>query len=152
MSKFSIVNCPRDIVGQDGEWKPVLHLIPNAYFELRKSVDDSTYSFLLIVDLANNPLTVWKRRARSYAAYARMPSCFQQQFGRDTFRLLIVTNPYFRALSRHCGIAQSIREEVDQSDLQLFLITTQPEVAEHTPLGKIWRTPAETAESQPLVQ
>lgn len=111
--------------------------MPDAFFELQVGTGES-YAFFLEIDLATHAQRVWRHRARLYAVYADpQRGLFRQRFGRETFRLLIVTTPDYRGRSRRDNILASIRRELGPTDM--FLATTIPELQPDRVLGPIWR-------------
>jgi hypothetical protein len=111
--------------------------LPDAFFELHLGNRES-YAFFVEIDLATHSQRVWRHRARLYSVYAdpRL-GLFRQRFGRENFRLLIVTTPDYRGRSRRDNILNSIRAEIGRADM--FLATTLPEVRVDRVLGPIWR-------------
>ncbi len=110
--------------------------LPDAFFELRVGNGDS-FGFFVEIDLATHSQRVWRHRARLYSVYAdERLGLFRRRFGRETFRLLIVTTPDYRGRSRRDNILGSIRTEVGGTDM--FLATTLPEVRSDRVLASIW--------------
>jgi hypothetical protein len=111
--------------------------LPDAFFELHVGNRES-YAFFVEIDLATHSQRVWRHRARLYSVYADTRlGLFRQRFGRENFRLLIVTTPDYRGRSRRDNILHSIRAEIGRTDM--FLATTLPEVRADRVLGPIWR-------------
>lgn len=111
--------------------------LPDAYFVVRTARGDS-FAYFLELDRATHPQRVWRDRARLYAAYAdRTRGFFRQRFGRETFRLAIVTTPDYRRRSRRDNILRSIREAVGASDM--FLATTFDALQRNLIFGPVWR-------------
>lgn len=113
--------------------------LPDAYFELELG-DGSTFAFFVEVDLATHSQRIWRERAQLYTAYAdpRM-GLFRRRYGRETFRLLIVTTPDYRGRSRRDNILRSIEQTVGPSPL--FLATTLENLQGDQILGRVWRAP-----------
>ncbi|MHB8860954.1 MAG: replication-relaxation family protein [Pirellulaceae bacterium] len=114
-------------------------LLPDAYFELE--VDPrSTIAFFLEMDLGTHVQRIWRDRARQYAAYADTAAgLFRQRFGREAFRLLVVTPRDWRQRSRCDNILSTIHAAVGDSDL--FLGVPMSDVTPERILGPIWRQP-----------
>jgi hypothetical protein len=117
--------------------------LPDAFFELDLG-DGSTFAFFVEVDLATHAQRVWRERALLYTAYADpRTGLFRRRFGRETFRLLIVTTPDFRGRSRRDNILHSIHQTIGPSPL--FLATTLNDLREDRILGGVWRIPGGNA-------
>lgn len=111
--------------------------LPDAYFELSLG-DGSSFAFFVEVDLATHSQRVWRERARLYTAYADpRTGLFRRRFGRETFRLLIVTTPDYRGRSRCDNILTAIRQTVGAT--QLFLATTLDNLRADRMLGHVWK-------------
>jgi Replication-relaxation len=110
--------------------------MPDGFFELHLGNGES-YGFFVEIDLSTHAQRVWRHRARLYSVYAdpRL-GLFRRRFGRENFRLLIVTTPDYRGRSRRDNILNSIRAEIGSTDM--FLATTLPEVRADRVLGSIW--------------
>lgn len=116
-----------------------LSFLPDAYFELELG-DGSSFAFFVEVDLATHSQRVWRERAKLYTAYADpQTGLFRQRFGRDSFRLLIVTTPDFRRRSRRDNILESIQQTVGPS--RLFLAATLDDMRPERILSRVWRSP-----------
>lgn len=112
--------------------------LPDAYFELSLG-DGSSFAFFVEVDLATHSQRVWRERARLYTAYAdARTGLFRQRFGRETFRLLIVTTPDYRGRSRCDNILTAVHQTVGATPL--FLATTLDNLRADRILGRIWKT------------
>jgi hypothetical protein len=112
--------------------------LPDAYCELGLS-SGTSFGFFIEIDMANHPLRVWRDRARLYAAYADPRTALvRRRFGRETFRLLIVTTPDYRQRSRCENILRTIQETIGSTDM--FLGTTFDCISQESILGPCWRT------------
>lgn len=118
------------------------YFLPDAYFQLRYRQGDSL-AFFLEADLSTERHTVWKHRAKVYHVYDQA-GLFRRRFGRERFRVLIVTPSDFRRRNnRRDNILAAIRQSIGDSDL--FLAATYdellPDPAKRMPgvLGAIWR-------------
>lgn len=111
--------------------------LPDAFFELDLGSNQSL-AFFFELDLATNAQRIWRHRARLYTIYADPAlGLFSRRFGRQSFRLLIVTTADYRGRSRRDNILASIHQEVGATDL--FLATTLPEIQTQGALAPIWR-------------
>jgi hypothetical protein len=75
-----------------------------------------------------------------YTAYADpRAGLFLRRFGRENFRLLIVTTPDYKGRSRRRNILETIRKAVGPSDL--FLAITLDQLNAERILQPVWRQP-----------
>jgi hypothetical protein len=112
--------------------------LPDGFFELRLPGGGSL-AFFVEVDMATHPQRVWRDRAKLYTAYAdSRTGFFRRRFGRETFRLLIVTTNDYRQRSRCANILQTIRQTIGTSDM--FLATTFDCLTSDRIFGPCWRT------------
>src|SRR5262249_49937021 len=63
-------------------------IIPDGYWELESP--SKLYAMFLEVDLATEPLKVWEGKFTAYLRFATTGE-FHKRFGRDRFRVLIIT-------------------------------------------------------------
>lgn len=118
--------------------KPVSFL-PDAAFTLQLP-NGQSYFFFLEIDLATHSLSVWRERALLYRAYADPAAgLFRRRFGRETFRLVIVTTNDYRGNSRRDNILRTIGETIGPSEL--FLAATLDEAQPGTILRAVWYRP-----------
>ena len=116
-----------------------LSFLPDGYFELDLG-DGTSFAFFVEVDLATHAQRVWRERAKLYTAYADpQAGLFRRRFGRETFRLAIVTTPDYRGRSRRNNILDSIGRTVGASPL--FLAATLDDLQAERILGPVWKTP-----------
>jgi len=112
--------------------------LPDGFCELRL-LGNRSFAFFVEVDMANHPQRVWRERAKLYTAYGDpRTGLFRRRFGRETFRLLIVTTNDYRQRSRCANILRTIQQTVGQSDM--FLGTTFDCLTSDTIFGPCWRT------------
>jgi hypothetical protein len=110
--------------------------LPDAYCELQVSATEQ-FAYFVELDRATHSQRVWRDRAKLYAAYADpRTGLFRRRFGRETFRLLVITTPDYRRRSRRDNILRTIRETIGPSDL--FLATTFDRMAAGRLLDFIW--------------
>ncbi len=110
--------------------------LPDAFFELDLGQDHS-FAFFVEIDRATHPQRVWRKRAQLYAAYAdTRAGLFKRRFGRETFRVLIVTTPDYRKRSRRDNILRSIQATIGTSDM--FLATTFEQMTAVCVLNRVW--------------
>jgi len=113
--------------------------LPDGYFEIEFAPGRS-YAYFVEIDLATHAQRVWRERSRLYTAYADPQlGLFRQRFGRESFRLAIITTPDYRQRSRCNNILSSIHQTVGASDL--FLATPLDHVTGDQLLTRVWRTP-----------
>lgn len=135
------------VAGDDGrgEVERVVHpslpepmsFLPDAYFELEVGPGRSL-AYFLEMDLSTHGHRIWRQRARLYTAYSDpMTGLFRRRFGRETFRLLIVTPRDWRGRSRCDNVLATIVETIGPSDL--FLGAPITEVSASAVLGGVWR-------------
>jgi hypothetical protein len=111
--------------------------LPDGYFELETG-HGNRYAFFVEIDRATHPLRVWRERARAYTAYADPATGqFRRRFGRETFRVVVLTTPDFRRRSRRDNILREICTTVGASDI--FLAATFAELRAKQLLGRVWR-------------
>ncbi|MHB9080391.1 MAG: replication-relaxation family protein [Pirellulaceae bacterium] len=114
-------------------------LLPDAYFELEVG-PGSTFAFFLEMDVGTHVQRIWRDRSRQYTAYADSTAgLFRQRFGREAFRVLVVTPRDWRQRSRCDNILSTIYAAVGDSDL--FLGVPLTDVTPERILGPIWRQP-----------
>jgi hypothetical protein len=114
-------------------------LLADGYFELTISADRS-FAYFVEIDLSTHSQRTWRDRAKLYTAYADpQAALYRRRFGRQTFRLLIVTKPDYRQRSRRDNILGSIQDAVGESDL--FLATTFDVLNPQTMFRAIWHQP-----------
>jgi len=111
--------------------------LPDGFFELRTAKGDC-YAFFVEVDLSTHPQRVWRERARLYTVYGDPAAgLFRRRFGRETFRLAVITRNDYRQRSRCDNILRTIRQTVGPSDM--FLGTTLGFLTADRILGPCWR-------------
>ena len=112
--------------------------LPDGFCELRLPGGRS-FAFFIEVDMANHPQRVWRERAKLYTAYADpRTGYFRRRFGRETFRLAIITTNDYRQRSRCQNILRTIHQTIGQSDM--FLGTTFDCLTSDRIFGPCWRT------------
>ena len=114
--------------------------LPDAFFELT-CPGGRSLAFFVEVDLATHALSVWRKRAHLYLAFHDpRRRLFRERFGREAFRLLIVTTNDYRGRSRCENIVRTIHQAVGSSNL--FLATTLSNVTRGRLLFEnVWRQP-----------
>ncbi len=123
--------------------------LPDAYFELR-TPNGKSFAFFVEIDMANHPQRVWRDRAKLYNAYADPRfGLFRRRFGRETFRLLIVTTPDYRQRSRCDNILQTIERTIGPTDM--FVGVTSDSLDAAHILQPCWRTADGTGRRVALV-
>lgn len=112
--------------------------LPDAYCEVTLGTGESL-RFFVELDLASHPQRIWRHRARLYAAYADpQVGLFRRRFGRETFRLLILTTPDYRRRSRCDNILRSICESLGRPS-DMFLATTLDSLTAERILDRSWK-------------
>jgi DNA-binding HxlR family transcriptional regulator len=115
-----------------------LPFLPDGFFELDAGRGRS-FAYFVEIDRATHPHRVWQQRAHLYAAYADpRTGLFRRRFGRDTFRLAILTTPDHRQRSRRANVLETIRRTIGPTDM--FLAATFADVAAGRILDRVWRT------------
>lgn len=127
-----------------------ISFLPDGFFELDAGHGRS-FAYFVEVDRATHPQRVWRERAQLYAAYADpRTGLYRRRFGRETFRLLIVTTPDYRRRSRRDNILKTIRNTIGPSDM--FLATTFADMTGDRLLGPVWRRADGTDRDWPLAE
>jgi hypothetical protein len=107
-----------------------LSLIPDGYLEF--STPAGVVGSFLEVDLGQEPLSIWKEKARNYLQLA-LSGEFQKQFGQDRFRVIVLANSERRL--------HSIRKTVAAITEKIFWFATLEAVTGEKFFAPVWLRP-----------
>jgi len=105
-----------------------LSLIPDGYLEF--STPEGIVGSFLEVDLGQEPLSIWKEKARNYLQLA-LSGDYERQFGQPRFRVLVLANSARRL--------HSIRKAVAGVTEKIFWFATLDSVEQF--FGPVWLRP-----------
>jgi hypothetical protein len=114
-------------------------VIPDGYCEFR-TLQDALAAFLE-VDLGHEGASVWRKKVGNYLRYAASGN-FDERFGQNRFRLLVVANSKERL--------QVIRKVVRSLTNKIFWFSTFEAIRREGPWGPVWLRPADDT-LRPLV-
>ncbi len=116
-----------------------LSLIPDGYLEF--ATPAKSFAMFLEVDLGNESLSVWRRKIESYLAFATSGH-FQEKFGGDQFRVLVVANSDRRLASLRSATAAATEK--------IFWFATAEAIRREGFWSSIWQRPKDI-QVKPLI-
>lgn len=117
-----------------------LQLIPDGYVEM--STPSGALAMFVEVDLGNESLAVWRRKASNYLQLALTGEC-ERRFGQQRFRVLVLADSERRL--------QSIRSAIAEITDKLFWFTTLESVNQEGLYARVWLRP-KVEDEQVLIQ
>jgi hypothetical protein len=115
----------------DGSWRKETFK-PDAFVRLAKHGSSSYWNYFLEVDLGHTSSRQFLGKLHGHRRYLES-GLFQETFGCDDFRTLVVTTGAGR-LENLCSLAESSRSD-------LFWFTTYEQIKKSGVLGAIWQVP-----------